>query len=186
MRQASELEAAIEAFLLLADQPLASEELAAALDVPTAEVDVALRSLQQTYDESNRGFELRDAGGGWRLWTRAAHAELIGEWVKSGQTNRLSQAALETLSVIAYLQPISRGRISGIRGVNVDGVVRTLVARGLVEETSNDDSSAALFRTTPYFLERMGLASLAELPPLAPLLPDAVQVDQELNRSAHE
>lgn len=182
MPVASELEAAIEAFLLLADQALTSEELAAALDVPVADVEEALQVLQRTYDESRRGFELRDAGGGWRLWTRADHAELIAEWVKSGQTNRLSQAALETLSVIAYLQPISRGRISGIRGVNVDGVVRTLVARGLVEETSADDSTAALFRTTPYFLERMGLASLEDLPPLAPLLPDAVQVDQELSQ----
>ena len=113
------------------------------------------------------------------------HAEAISAWVVSGQSNKLSQAALETLSVIAYLQPISRARVSAVRGVNVDGVVRTLLARGLITENGNDDQTGAMvFSTTDYFLERMGLGGINQLPPLAPHLPDASALEEELSQLA--
>lgn len=174
--------APLEALLLMATEPMATIELAEAVDAPTAEVEQALADLAAFYDETGRGFELRRVGNGWRYYTRPEHADLIGAWVIEGQTARLSQAALETLAVIAYLQPISRGRVSAVRGVNVDGVVRTLVTRGLIEEVSRDgDSGAMLFGTTPLFLEKLGLTNTDELPPIAPHLPDAVTVADELS-----
>ena len=124
---------------------------------------------------------MRQVGGGWRYYTRSEHAELIATWLLEGQRGTLSQAALETLAVVAYLQPISRGRVSSVRGVNVDGVMRTLTARDLIVEVGRDDETGArLFGTTGYFLERMGLNSLDELPPLAPHLPDAGALEAEL------
>lgn len=181
------LAAAVEALILMAEEPVAAATLADAIEAPVEEVTQALVELSRFYDDTGRGFELRHVGGGWRLYARPQHAEVIGKWVLSGQQARLSQAALETLSVVAYLQPISRGRVSAVRGVNVDGVMRTLAARNLIEEAGIDeDSGAAVFRTTDCFLERMGLSSLAELPPLAPHLPDATDLEAELGALAAE
>lgn len=176
---------ALEALLLMADQAMPTEELAEAVGASTERTEAVLAELADFYQRTSRGFELRNVGGGWRYWTRAEHHELISRWVVSGQSNKLTQAALETLSVIAYLQPISRARVSAVRGVNVDGVVRTLLARDLITESGADTvTGATVFATTDYFLERMGLASLDELPPLAPHLPDATALEAELSELA--
>lgn len=175
----------LEALLLMATEPLPTTELAQAVRAPIGVVEQALDELARFYDESGRGFELRNVGGGWRYWTRAEHADLIGAWLVEGQQARLSQAALETLAVVAYLQPISRGRVSAVRGVNVDGVLRTLVTRDLVQEVDRDaETGAMLFGTTGHFLERLGLAGLDDLPPIAPLLPDAATLEAELRASS--
>jgi segregation and condensation protein B len=175
------LSGAIEALLLMATEPMPAVELAQALKAPVSRVEATLARLVRFYIETKRGFELRHAGGGWRYATRPEHAPVISAYVLEGQHGRLSQAALETLAVIAYLQPASRSRISAVRGVNVDGVVRTLLARDLITETGRDPiSGAVLFTTTSYFLERMGLTSLDDLPPLAPHLPDATTLEAEL------
>ncbi len=165
-------EPALEAVLLVADQPLATAGRAAAVDCPADAVERALTSLAESYDVGRRGFELRRVGGGWRLFTRAEYANVVGRFVLDGQRARLTQAGLETLAVVAYQQPVSRSRVSAIRGVNVDGVMRTLLTRGLVEEAGTDPTSGAvLYATSAYFLERMGLTDLDELPALAPFLP---------------
>ena len=138
----------------------------------------ALAGLAAEYAEQGRGFDLRNVAGGWRFYTREELAPVVEKFVLDGQQARLTQAALETLSVVAYRQPVSRARVSAIRGVNVDGVMRTLVSRGLVEEAGQDaESTAILYRTTGYFLERLGITSLAELPELAPLMPDLEDLD---------
>lgn len=184
-RTAADISGAVEALLLLADDPVSETSLAQTLDVPVDVVSECLQDLVTFYDETRRGFELRRVGEGWRYYTRAEHADVITVSVLEGQQSRLSQAALETLAVVAYQQPISRGRISAVRGVNVDGVIRTLLARGLLEEAGADeDSGAAVFRTTSYFLERMGLKSLDELPDLAPHLPEVDELEAELGRLA--
>lgn len=176
-----DLDGALEALLLMAEEPMPAAILAEATRTPQDRVDAALARLAAFYDDHRRGFELRHLGGGWRYYTRVEHGDLIARWVLEGQQARLSQAALETLSVVAYLQPVSRARVAAVRGVNVDGVVRTLLARGLIEEAGHDEESGAVvFRTTDHFLERMGLASLGQLPPLAPHLPDAVDLEAEL------
>ncbi|SDS27624.1 condensin subunit ScpB [Friedmanniella luteola] len=181
----ADVSGALEALLLVAEEPRRSDDLAAALGAPEPVVRQALAELVRFYDETGRGFELREVGGGWRYWTREEHADLIAATVLEGQQARLSQAALETLAVIAYTQPISRGRVSAVRGVNVDGVIRTLLARGLVEEAGQDvDSGAVVFATTSHFLERMGLRSLDDLPALAPHLPEASALEAELGQLA--
>jgi len=181
------IDAQIEALLILATEPMSETDLAQTLDVPIDEVGEALTRLAEFYDETGRGFELRHVGAGWRYYTRPEHAEIIAHSVLEGQQGKLSQASLETLAVIAYLQPISRARISAVRGVNVDGVVRTLISRNLVVEVDRDESSGAgLLGTTSYFLERMGLTSLTDLPPLAPNLPDASGLDEELTLIAEQ
>ena len=180
-----EISGALEALLLIADEPMPETELAAALAAPTQVVADALAELVAFYDETGRGFELRQIGGGWRYYTREEHADLVGRYLLDGQQAKLSQAALETLAVVAYQQPISRARISAVRGVSVDGVMRTLLTRGLVAEAGHDhESGAILFRTTGYFLERMGLRSLDELPPLAPHLPEVAELEAELSQLA--
>jgi len=169
--------------LLMATEPVPAADLAAALDAPEADVVAELEAIAAFYVESGRGFELRRVAGGWRLATAADLAEAIEEWVVADQRATLSQAALETLAVIAYLQPVTRGRIAGVRGVNVDGVVRTLLVRGLVVEAGQDAVTCAMtFATTPLFLQKLGLDSLDELPDLAPLLPDAVALEAELSQ----
>ncbi len=176
-----ELRPALEAVLMVADQPLDHLTLAQAVGHPPVEVQAALSELAAEYEEQGRGFELRHVGGGWRYFTREAFAPAVERFVLDGQQARLTQAALETLAVVAYRQPVSRSRISAIRGVNVDGVVRTLVTRGLLEEAGTDpESGAHLYRTSSYFLERMGLASLAELPDIAPMLPDIEDMEDDL------
>ncbi|HWL97560.1 MAG TPA: SMC-Scp complex subunit ScpB [Nocardioidaceae bacterium] len=173
---------ALEAVLMVADAPLDHVTLAQAVGRPPQEVADALQRLADDYTEQGRGFDLRDIGGGWRFYTRDDYAPVVEKFVVDGQQARLTQAALETLAVVAYRQPVSRGRVSAIRGVNVDGVMRTLVTRGLVEEAGADDETGAvLYRTTSYFLERMGLSSLDGLPDLAPLLPEMAEVEDDLD-----
>ncbi|MDR0991190.1 MAG: SMC-Scp complex subunit ScpB [Propionibacteriaceae bacterium] len=175
--------AALEALLMMATEPISEVDLATGLGVNPAEVTAALADLVEFYRQTGRGFELRQVGAGWRYYTHPDLAEVIGQSVLAGQHSRLSQAGLETLAVIAYLQPISRSRIAAIRGVNVDGVVRTLLARDLIIEAGRDEATGAgLLSTTDYFLERMGLSGLDQLPPLAPNLPDAAQLDAELSQ----
>lgn len=164
--------AALEAVLMVADEPVPAVRLATVLGLPTAEVEALLAGMAEEYRADRRGFELREVGGGWRYWSAAAHADVVSRFVIDGQTARLTQAALETLAVIAYRQPVTRGQVSAVRGVNVDSVVRTLAARGLVTEIGTEPSGAVLYGTTASFLERMGMSSLDELPPLAPHLPD--------------
>lgn len=167
--------AAIEAILMVADAPVSAVRLAVALHLPLERVEDLLWRLQLEYSQAVRphGFELREAGGGWRFYSAPAFADVVGQFVTDGQSARLSQAALETLAVIAYRQPVTRGQISAVRGVSVDGVVRTLTMRGLVAEVAVEASSGAtLYGTTGYFMERMGFTSLDELPALAPHLPE--------------
>jgi segregation and condensation protein B len=183
---------------MVIDEPATAPALAAGLNLTVDVVETLLAELQREYngytvnapdadvasqsrnnngntDGNNaapRGFELRNIAGGWRIYSRAEFAEIVGGFVLEGQTARLTQAALETLAVIAYRQPVSRARVSAIRGVNVDSVVRTLTQRGLIEDSGTDpESGAILYRTTSYFLERMGIGSVAELPQLSPHLP---------------
>jgi len=178
--QVLELRPALEAVLMVADQPLDHLTLAQAVGHPPTEVQTSLEELAAEYTEQGRGFELRNVGGGWRFYSREAFAPAVERFVLEGQHARLTQAALETMAVVAYRQPISRSRISAIRGVNVDGVVRTLVTRGLITEAGSDgESGATLYVTTPYFLERMGLDDLSELPDLAPLLPELDDLDED-------
>lgn len=174
------LRRALEAMLVVVDTPASADDLARVLDRSPDEVLAGLRSLAQEYDVQERGFALREAAGGWRLYSRPECAELVEQLVRDGQQARLTQAALETLSVVAYQQPVSRARVAAVRGVAVDGVMRTLVARGLVEEAGTDPASGAvLYRTTGYFLERLGLRTVEELPALAPFLPEAEALDEE-------
>lgn len=183
---AEELRGALEAILLVVDEPAQQTMLAQVLGTPEAQVLSALTALRAEYDADQRGFELREVAGGWRLYTRETFASQVERFVLDGQHARLTQAALETLAVVAYRQPVSRTRVSAVRGVNVEGVMRTLVTRGLVEEAGSDhDSGAVLYRTSAYFLERLGLKDLSELPNLAHFLPESTTIDaleDELSR----
>ncbi|WP_330359534.1 SMC-Scp complex subunit ScpB [Kribbella sp. ALI-6-A] len=172
---------ALEAILMVTDEPLPALVLARAVGRPVGDVSEALSGLAEEYTEQGRGFDLREVGGGWRYYTRPEQAQYVEKFVLDGQQARLTQAALETLAVVAYKQPVSRARVSAIRGVNVDGVMRTLISRGLVEEAGADtESQATLYRTSSYFLERMGMQSLDDLPELAPYLPEMDDVEEEL------
>jgi segregation and condensation protein B len=167
------LRGGLEALLFVMDDPVDEETLAGALRCPVEQVRTGLAELAAGYDERRSGLTLRKVGEGWRLYTREEHAGVIERYLVDGQRSRLTQAALETLAVIAYRQPVTRARVSGIRGVGVDGVMRTLLSRGLVHEVGTDpDTGGGLYATTPLFLERLGLRSLADLPELAPLLPE--------------
>jgi len=178
VEQHSELRGAVEAILMVVDEPVAEITLAQILERPREEVAVILADVAAELDEQRRGFELREVAGGWRFYTRQEHAEVVERFVVHGQQARLTQAALETLAIVAYRQPVSRARVSAIRGVNVDGVMRTLATRGLIAEAGIEEASGALlYRTTTYFLERLGLHTLDELPPLAPHLPDLATLD---------
>ena len=172
------LRAALEAVLMVVDEPVTASALASALERDTLEVESALEAIAADDAEARRGFQLSCISGGWRYYSRHDLAPVIERFLVDGQRSRLSQAALETLAVIAYRQPVSRARVSGVRGVNVDGVVRTLLTRGLITEVGvDDDHGAVLYGTTPYFLQRLGLRSLEDLPPLAPYLPEADILD---------
>ncbi len=177
------LPAILESVLLVTDRPVSALLLAQVTEQPTARVEEALLRLAGDYAASGRGFTLREVAGGWRLFTRADCAPYVERFVLDGQHGRLSQAALETLAVIAYRQPVSRSRVGAIRGVNVDGVVRTLLSRGLIAEVGTEDGSpATLYSTTPLLLEKLGLAGLDDLPSLAPLLPHLSE--EELDEAA--
>jgi segregation and condensation protein B len=186
------LKTCLEAILMVVDEPVTDVVLAQVVERPTGEVGAALRELAEEYTAQGRGFELREVGvgdgahgaasgtTGWRMYSRVECAPVVERFVRDGQQAKLTQAALETLAVVAYRQPVSRSKVSAIRGVNCDGVMRTLLARGLVEECGTEhDTGALLYQTTGYFLERMGLKGLDELPELAPLLPSAAEVEDE-------
>jgi segregation and condensation protein B len=175
-----ELRGGLEALLFVVEGPIDEETLAAALRCPPAQVASGLRELAADYDARRAGLTLRQVGEGWRLYTREEHAAVVERYLGEGQRSRLTQAALETLAVIAYRQPVTRARVSAIRGVGVDGVMRTLLARGLVAEVGSDpDTGGGLYGTTDLFLERLGLTNLEELPDLAPLLPETAAVPDE-------
>ena len=170
---------AIEAVLMVVDEPVTELALASALEIPVPDVEAALAELEEGYAAQQRGFTLRQVGGGWRIYSRPDFAPVVGKFILDGQQARLTQASLETLAVIAYRQPVSRSRVAAVRGVNVDGVIRTLLSRGLIEERGSDEeSTATLYGTTPYFLERLGLQSLDDLPALAPYLPEVDVLDE--------
>ena len=173
------LRAALEAVLMVVDEPVSEMALATALEVTVEDLAAALVDLEEEYSRDLRGFTLRRVGGGWRMYSRSDYAPVVEKFVLDGQQSRLTQASLETLAVIAYRQPISRSRVSAVRGVNVDGVVRTLLSRGLIEEVGSEhESGAVLYGTTTYFLERLGLGSLDDLPALAPYLPEVDVLDE--------
>jgi segregation and condensation protein B len=168
------LRGGLEALLFVVDTPVDEVTLAGALRCPVPRVRTELAALAAGYDERGAGITLRRVGEGWRLYTREDHADVVERHLVDGQRSRLTQAALETLAVIAYRQPVTRARVAAIRGVGVDGVMRTLITRGLVCEVGTDpDSGGGLYATTQLFLERLGLESLEELPELGPLLPEA-------------
>ncbi|MFJ9539315.1 SMC-Scp complex subunit ScpB [Streptomyces sp. NPDC101225] len=175
-----DLKPALEAVLMVVDEPASEEHLAKILERPRRQIGKALRELADDYAVQGRGFELRFVAGGWRFYSRAEYAPAVERLVLDGQTARLTQAALETLAVVAYRQPVSRSRVSAVRGVNCDGVMRTLLQRGLVQEAGTEpETGAILYTTTNYFLERMGLRGLDELPELAPFLPEAEAIEAE-------
>jgi segregation and condensation protein B len=175
-----ELGGGLEALLFVMDDPVDEDTLAGALRCTLEQVRAGLAELAAGYDERRSGLTLRRVGEGWRLYTREEHAPVVERYLIDGQRSRLTQAALETLAVIAYRQPVTRARVSAIRGVGVDGVMRTLLTRGLVQEVGPDpDSGGGLYATTPLFLERLGLSSLAELPELAPFVPETAAMLDE-------
>ncbi|CAM5643642.1 SMC-Scp complex subunit ScpB OS=Streptomyces tendae OX=1932 GN=scpB PE=4 SV=1 [Streptomyces tendae] len=175
-----DLKPALEAVLMVVDEPATEEQLAKILQRPRRRIADALRELADEYAAQGRGFELRLVAGGWRFYSRAEYAAAVEGFVLDGQHARLTQAALETLAVVAYRQPVSRSRVSAVRGVNCDGVMRTLLQRGLVGEAGTEpETGAILYVTTNYFLERMGLRGLDELPELAPFLPEAEAIETE-------
>ncbi|PRB07870.1 SMC-Scp complex subunit ScpB [Microbacterium sp. MYb64] len=167
----------LEAILLIIDEPHSLVSLAAAVGAPVPAVRQAIESLVDEYDGRGqgprRGFELREVGGGWRLYVREDYDDLVADFVGGQAPARLSQAALETLAVIAYKQPVTRSQVASIRAVNVDSVVRTLVGRGLITELFQDSETGAInYGTTDALLQNLGINSLDELPPISPLLDD--------------
>ena len=183
------LDRQLEAILMVADEPQSLVHLATAVDRPLADVDAAVRRLVADFDglgtengpSIRRGFELREVGGGWRIYVRSDHDALVADIVMTQNPSRLSQAALETLAVIAYKQPISRGAVASIRAVNVDSVIRTLLGRGLITEAFTDSETGAInYATTDLLLTQLGINSLDELPHISPLLPDGADGFEDL------
>jgi len=166
-----QLRGALEAIMLVVDNPVTPIVLAQVLEEPTSRVEAVLLQLRDDYARPGRGIDLRQVAGGWRFYTRGDYASYVERFVLDGQQIRLTQAALETLAVVAYKQPVTRSRVSAIRGVNCDGVIKTLVTRGLVEECGAEESGAHLYRTTQLFLEKLGINSVDDLPSLAQYLP---------------
>lgn len=176
--QEDTIEGAIEAILMVTDAPISLVALATALEIPVNQVRDAVLKLREDYEggqgQSSRGFELREVAGGWRIYVRENYDWAVKMFMANENPTKLSQAALETLSVIAYKQPIARGQIASIRGVNVDSVVRTLTSRGLVTELFTDSETGAIhYGTTSLLLEQLGINSLDQLPAISPYLPDA-------------
>lgn len=173
-----ELARVLEALLLVVDTPASPESLASATDQPVHRIAETLQRIAADYTARDSGIDLREAGGGWRMYTRARFAPYVERLLLDGTRSKLTRAALETLAVVAYRQPVTRARVSAVRGVNCDAVIRTLVARGLIIEAGTDaDSGATAFATTELFLERLGLSALTDLPDIAPLLPDVDVID---------
>ncbi|GAC1397950.1 MAG: SMC-Scp complex subunit ScpB [Mycobacterium sp.] len=182
----SDLGAALEALLLVIDTPVTVEQLAVATEQPAYRVAAKLQFIAAEFTARDSGIDLREAGGGWRMYTRARFAPYVERLLLDGARSKLTRAALETLAVVAYRQPVTRARVSAVRGVNVDAVMRTLLARGLITEAGTDaDTGAVTFATTELFLERLGLTSLTDLPDIAPLLPD-IDVIDDLSESLGE
>lgn len=175
----SQLRSRVESILLVVDSPASVEALARALDAETTVVSDVLRSLQRELNERGSGIDLRETSEGWRFYTRKDNADAVEQFVLDGTQTKLSRAALETLAVIAYRQPVTRAQVAGVRGVNVDGVVRTLTMRGLIRELDGVEGLAHQYETTELFLELLGIDSLERLPDLAPLLPDIDQIDED-------
>lgn len=177
-----ELNRSLEAILMVVDEPVTEVILAQITEVPTEQVVEALNELASDYAHTGRGFELRQVAGGWRFYSHPDLAPVVEKFVLDGQQSRLTQAALETLAVIAYRQPVSRARVSAIRGVNVEAVMKTLITRGLVEESGLEhETGAILYSTTSFFLEKLGLNRVEDLPALAPFLPDIDGLDEVLS-----
>ncbi|MGH7290977.1 MAG: SMC-Scp complex subunit ScpB, partial [Myxococcota bacterium] len=173
-----ELGAVLEALMLVVDTPVPVDALAVAIEQPAYRVAAKLRLMADEFAARESGIDLREAGGGWRMYTRARYAPYVERLLLDGARSKLTRAALETLAVVAYRQPVTRVRVSAVRGVNCDAVMRTLLARGLITESGADsDTGAVAFATTELFLERLGLSSLADLPDIAPLLPDIDVID---------
>ncbi|WP_442874381.1 SMC-Scp complex subunit ScpB [Amycolatopsis sp. NBC_00438] len=178
IRSDEALEAALEALLLVVDSPASEESLADTLEQPRARIVVALRTMAQKFTDRMSGIDLRRVGEGWRFYTRDVYAPFVEKLLLDGQRSKLTRAALESLAVIAYRQPVTRSRVAAVRGVNVDGVIRTLLARGLIGEMGTDpETTGTLYVTTELFLERLGLSSLNDLPAIAPLLPEVDSID---------
>lgn len=174
----AELRAVLEALLLVVDTPVAVDALAVAIEQPSHRVAATLQEMAEELTARDSGIDLREAGGGWRMYTRARYASHVERLLLDGARSKLTRAALETLAVVAYRQPVTRMRVSAVRGVNCDAVMRTLSARGLITEWGTDsDSGAVTFATTELFLERLGLSTLSDLPDIAPLLPDIDVID---------
>lgn len=173
-----ELGAVLEALLLVVDTPVTVDALASVTEQPAYRITAKLRLMAEELAARDSGIDLREAGGGWRMYTRACYAPYVERLLLDGARSKLTRAALETLAVVAYRQPVTRTRVSAVRGVNVDAVMRTLLARGLITEAGADpDTGATAFATTELFLERLGLSSLTDLPDIAPLLPDVDVID---------
>lgn len=173
-RENTEIVGALEALLFVSDEPVPASRLAKVLDVSAAEVEKALASLAEEFASEDRGFQLREVAGGWRMYTHPAYHSYVEEYVLSWDTRRLSQAALEALAVIAYHQPVTRQGVNAVRGVNSEAVISSLIEKGLVREAGRDKNAgnAILYGTTRAFLERFGLKDLSELPPLEDFAPD--------------
>lgn len=183
--------AVVEAILFAAPEPVRPHDVASAFGVTTDEVVEMIESLRTSYAERGSGLEIRPVGDAYRLYTRSEHADAVGHFANRSKVGRLSKPALETLSIVAYRQPVTRGEISRIRGVNVDSVLQTLQERGLLDEVGRDTGPgrAPLYGTTPLFLEKIGLGSVSELPPLASFAPDpgtAAEIERVLSSPAAE
>jgi len=168
----------LEAVLLVADEPVPATVLAELVGARLSEVEAMLVELAGEYARGGRGFVLRAVAGGWRLYTHPGARDVVEAYLRAGQQSRLTRAALETLAVVAYRQPVTRHQVAAVRGVNVDGVFRTLATRGLIHEVGHEEGpgQALLYATTPAFLERLGLSSLDQLPPVKDYLPEGVEL----------
>ena len=175
----SQLRSQIESIILVVETPATAEDLAGALSVPVSDVRGELEAWAAELNDRGSGMDLRETVEGWRLYTRPANAEVVEAFLLDGTQTKLSRAAMETLAVVAYRQPVTRAQVAAIRGVNVDGVMRTLTLRGLIAEVDPDESSGAhRYITTELFLEQIGIDSLDRLPDLAPLLPDVDAIEE--------
>ncbi|MGH2767521.1 MAG: SMC-Scp complex subunit ScpB [Actinomycetota bacterium] len=179
MSEPREVRRVLEAILFVAEEPVPTSDLALVLELPAAQVQRALEAMAASFEEEGRGLALRRVAGGWRLAAHPGAAPYLERFVGGHRSARLTQAALETLSIIAYRQPVSRAQVAEVRGVSCEGVIRTLTARGLVEEVGRDPGPglAILYGTTLAFLERLGLESLMDLPPLVGFLPGIEEVE---------
>ena len=186
----SQLRSRVESLLLVSDEPVAAEELAEACSVDSSQVEDVLRQIAEEFDARGSGFDLREREGLWRLYTRPENSDVVEAKILQGTQQRLSRAALETLAVVAYRQPVTRSQVAAVRGVNCDGVMRTLALRGLIRQVEvaaegEEETAAAgpggahLYETTDLLLEQLGIESLDELPDLAPLLPDVESIESD-------